>query len=86
MIECGTDSPVEHTLLQEDAVSIHSNTQFHSSHLMYQTLDRLCFVIMHYRNVASVSLLMKTNREERTKGTSLWPPFTLLGRRQVVYT
>lgn len=23
MTECGTDSPIEHTLLQEDAVSIH---------------------------------------------------------------
>lgn len=26
MTECGTDSPIEHTLLQEDAVSIHYNT------------------------------------------------------------
>ena len=31
MIECGTDSPVEHTLLQEDAVSIYYNTKIHSS-------------------------------------------------------
>ena len=26
MTECGTDSPVEHTILQEDAVSIHYNS------------------------------------------------------------
>ena len=31
MTECGTDSPVEHTLLQEDAVSIYYNTLIHSS-------------------------------------------------------
>ena len=40
MTECGTDSPVEHTLLQEDAVSIQT---IHSSHLTNQILDRLRF-------------------------------------------
>lgn len=39
MTECGTDSPVEHTLLQEDAVSIHYIT--HRSLLLEeQTINR----------------------------------------------